>query len=115
MWFKRPHMYRRSQSTNLCSQGRRHLSSRTLWLGIGVLGLLVVWLVDGGSLWQYVQMQRELHQLQREIESLEQTNARLREEIQRVQHDAFTLEQLARDRLGFVREGETVYQFVERP
>jgi cell division protein FtsB len=36
----------------------------------------------------------------------------LRGEIDRLEHDPSRIEQLARERLGFVRKGETVYQVV---
>ena len=55
----------------------------------------------------------EYEKAQEEIRDLERTNAELQTEIHRVQHDPERIEELARERLGFVREGETVYQIVE--
>ena len=37
----------------------------------------------------------------------------MQEDITRIQQDPHRLEELARNRLGMVRQGETVYQFVE--
>jgi cell division protein FtsB len=41
---------------------------------------------------------------------LQRLNAELRIDIDRVQYDPIRLEELARERLGYVRKGETVYQ-----
>ena len=42
-------------------------------------------------------------------------NGALRGEIARLQHDPAKIEQLARERLGYVRKGETVYQLSPDP
>ena len=85
-----------------------------LGLSIGIV-LCLVWMLQGTGLSQYWMMTRELERTQEEITSLERANAALREKIHRLKSDLFTLEQLARDRLGYVKEGETVYQFIESP
>ncbi len=85
-----------------------------LSLGIGVV-LCVVWALQGTGLPQYWMMTQELESTQEEIVSLEHANAALREEIHRLESDPFTLETLARERLGYVKEGDMVYQFVESP
>jgi cell division protein FtsB len=41
---------------------------------------------------------------------LREETASLRKDIGRLQHDPSKVEQLARERLGYVRKGETVYQ-----
>lgn len=85
-----------------------------LGLSIGIV-LCVVWTLQGTGLPQYWMMTQELDRTQEEIVSLEHTNTALREEIHSLESDLFTLEELARERLGYVKEGETVYQFVESP
>lgn len=77
--------------------------------------LCLVWALQGTGLPQYWLMTQELKRTQTEIASLEEANAALREEIRLLESDPFTLERLARERLGYVKEGETVYQFVESP
>lgn len=77
--------------------------------------LCVVWTLQGTGLPKYWMMTQELDRTQEEIVSLEHANTALREEIHRLESDPFALEELARDRLGYVKEGETVYQFVESP
>ncbi len=85
-----------------------------LGLIIGI-ALCLVWMLEGVGLPRYWRMIQELDRTKEEIASLEQANTDFREEIQRLESDLFTLETLARDRLGYVKEGETVYQFVESP
>ena len=86
-----------------------------LGLTIGVALCLMVWTLQGTGLPRYWMMTQELERTQEEIASLEEANTAFREEIRRLESDPFTLERLARERLGYVKEGETVYQFVESP
>lgn len=79
------------------------------------IALCLVWMLQGTGLPQYWMMTQELDRTQDEIVSLEQANAGLRGKIHRLKSDLFTLEELAREQLGYVKEGETVYQFVESP
>lgn len=62
---------------------------------------------------RYLQMVRSAETLERRIQTIQQNNELLEEEIRRVQSDPQKLEELARNRLGMVRQGERVYQFVE--
>jgi cell division protein FtsB len=57
-------------------------------------------------------MQKHARGLELDIKELEQTNGDLRVEVRRIQHDPARIEELARERLGFVKKGETVYQLV---
>ncbi len=77
------------------------------------IAVLVVWLLEGTEITQYMRMAEELEQMNQEIAQLEQANAALEKEIHLVKHDPFTLEKLARERLGYVKKGEVVYQLVE--
>jgi cell division protein FtsB len=61
---------------------------------------------------RYLSMRNHVSQLEQEIHALEQANASLLTDIERVQRDPVRLEELARERLGYVRKGETVFQFV---
>ena len=49
--------------------------------------------------------------LEKQIQSLEQVNAGLRQEIDALRNDLRTIESLARRELGMVRDDEQVYQF----
>lgn len=81
------------------------------------LALCLLWLLAGTespqSWSRYWSMTQELNRTKEAVASLEQANAALRKEIQHLESDPFTLETLARDRLGYVKEGETVYQFID--
>lgn len=93
---------------------------RTRW-GVFLLGavagivLLGSVLFDDMGLVKYMTMRQQAQQLEREIRQFEESNAALREEIDRIQHDPVRLEELARERLGLVRKGETVYQLMDEP
>ncbi len=73
--------------------------------------LLLAALVFGEmGLPRYLGMREHAEQLEREIQDLQRSNRLLRTEIDRVDRDPAKIEQLARERLGYVRKGETVYQ-----
>ncbi len=61
----------------------------------------------------YFQVRENRQNLIKQIQQLEYINASMQEDIIRIQKDPQRLEELARNRLGMVRQGETVYQFVE--
>ena len=61
----------------------------------------------------YFQVRENRQQLINQIEQLEYMNIAMQKDIVRIQSDPHRLEELARNRLGMVRQGETVYQFVE--
>ncbi len=61
----------------------------------------------------YFHMRDTRQQLVEQIQQLEYINAAMAKDITRIQTDPQRLEELARNRLGMVRPGEKVYQFVE--
>lgn len=61
----------------------------------------------------YFHMRETRQHLTEQIQQLQDINASLEEDIIRIQRDPQRLEELARNRLGMVRQGEVVYQFVE--
>ena len=61
---------------------------------------------------RYVSMRDHAQQLERDIQDLQRTTIMLRGDIDRLEHDPARIEQLARERLGYVRKGETVYQVI---
>ena len=66
---------------------------------------------DGLPLYFQVR-ENQLHLIE-QIRQLEYINTSMRKDILRIQKDPQRLEELARNRLGMVRQGEKVYQFVE--
>ena len=61
----------------------------------------------------YFQVRENRQHVINQIEQLKYMNVAMQQDIVRIQSDPQRLEELARNRLGMVREGETVYQFVE--
>jgi cell division protein FtsB len=66
----------------------------------GDRGLLAMW-----------RKHHELDVLAREIETIEQENAVLAREMQRLRKDPQYIEKIAREELGLVRPGEIVFEF----
>ncbi len=75
------------------------------------LWLLIALCFGEMGLPRYLSMRSHATQLEHEIMALRGENAALRRDISRLQHDPAKIEELARERLGYVRKGETVYQF----
>ena len=80
-----------------------------------LLGLAVYYAFFGG---EYSLV--ELHSARREIKAQEQELALLREEVaylraraDSLEHDSTTLEKLARERFGMIRDGEVLYRMAE--
>jgi cell division protein FtsB len=100
---------------------QRRLVTVAHYVGLGACALLLAALFFGEmGLPRYFAMRDHAQQLELEIVDLQRTNRTLRAEIDLVERDPVKIEQLARERLGFVRKGETVYQLVpestqERP
>jgi cell division protein FtsB len=101
------------------NRGRQWLDWQRRWVtgahyvGAGMCLLLLLALVFGQmGLPRYFSMRDHAQQLERDIRDLQRGTILLRGEIDRLEHDPARIEQLARERLGYVRKGETVYQLV---
>jgi len=81
------------------------------------LALLVTWHViygsHGLSVWQ--QKRAEDRALQREIEELQEENAQIHQQIQRLQSDPDAIEREAREKLHYAKPGEVIYALPEKP
>jgi cell division protein FtsB len=85
-------------------------------VAVGLAGLLMWHVINGKhglSVWQ--QKRAEDHQLQREINDLEQENARLRERIERLKSDPDAIEHEAREKLHYAKPGEVIYTLPAEP
>src|SRR4051812_6527336 len=78
--------------------------------GGACLWLLLALFFGGMGLPRYLTMRTHVTQLEGELASLRGENVSLRGDIAKLQHDPSKIERLARERLGYVRKGETVYQ-----
>ena len=82
--------------------------------GVLICGaLLFSFFFDEMGFSKYMAMWKRAEVLKRDIDMLEHANAGLRKEIFRLKHDSARVEELAREQLGLVRQGETVYQLIQ--
>lgn len=107
-------MMRRNRTHDTVKR-RTRLFARVAMLAGGVftVTLGVAFFFGDMGLFKYLKMRDHSRQLEQELKDLERTNAELKTEIRRTQNDPIRIEELARERLGFVRPGETVYQIVK--
>ena len=108
---KMRHNRKRRASVGLWGVVCNHLTIISVVVLSGIVVGYVFFNQEGLPL--YLKMVGEAKQLEEEIHQLQETNESLRQEIGRLQHDPLKLEELARVRLGMVRQGEMVYQFVD--
>ena len=97
---------------------RSRRAFRNIYLAVGsglVLVLVASFFIDDMGFPRYFSMLNHARHLELEIKELEQSNTDLRGELSRLQRDPAKMEELARERLGYVRKGETVYQLVPPP
>ena len=109
-------MIRRNRSQRSVQRIRKTAKRVALVVGgIFAVALTVSLFFDEMGVRRYIGMQKHARELELDIKELEQTNGDLRIEVRRIQHDPARIEELARERLGFVKKGETVYQLVPEP
>jgi cell division protein FtsB len=96
--------------------------AQRLWRPAGTvvavcLALLLAWHVIEGkhglSVWE--QKRAEDRALQQEIKNLEQENAEMRRQIQRLQSDPDAIEREAREKLHYTKPGEVIYTLPAQP
>ncbi len=82
-----------------------------------LLALLVTWHVIHGqhglSVWE--QKRGEDRALQQEIKELEQENAQMRKQVDRLKSDPEAIEREAREKLHYAKPGEVIYTLPEKP
>ena len=100
------------------NRGRHWLDwQRRMVFGLQVVGaaaciwLLIALIFGEMGLPQYIAMRDHADRLERELLALRGETVTLRSEVARLQHDSAKIEQFAREQLGSVRKGETVYRF----
>jgi cell division protein FtsB len=81
------------------------------------LALLLTWHVINGkhglSVWQ--QKRVEDKQLRKEIDALQEENARLKERIEKLKTDPHAIEREAREKLHYAKQGEVIYALPADP
>jgi cell division protein FtsB len=81
----------------------------TAALVLVVVGSLAVY--GGSGVLRVRAMQEEIRQLERELAMLRAQTEKLTATIDKLRNDPAYIEKLAREDLGYVREGETVLKF----
>lgn len=76
------------------------------------LVLVILNLIIDGSLLRWWSLTRDYASIQKDIQTLEQQNAKLKVQLQKAKDPAF-LEREARDRFDLVSEGDLVFVFSE--
>ena len=89
------------------STGRKNLL--TICLLIVILLLFAYAVFGSRGVLRIVQAEQQKQDLQLQLADLQQQQQQLRIEIERLQKDKTYWEQLARTKLGMVREGELIY------
>jgi cell division protein FtsB len=82
---------------------------------IVMVGLVVGSLFGDRGVLQLVSQRQRADALAREIEQLKDENSHLAAEIAALRHDPASIERLAREELGLVRPGETVFVIRDEP
>jgi len=82
-----------------------------------LLALLVTWHVIHGqhglSVWE--QKRAEDRALQREIQQLQDENAQMRQQVERLKSDPEAIEREAREKLHYAKPGEVIYALPQNP
>jgi cell division protein FtsB len=93
---------------------RRRRAGRliTLLVGLPMAAVLAGALLFGErGLWRVAGMVDHQRQLKQDIAAIEMRNANLHTDITHLRSDPFTIEEIARERLGMGRKGDIVYYF----
>ncbi len=94
--------------------GERRLIKRVILLTI-VFGMLWLIFAPGWGFLHYHRLQDQIDTLSRENRTLEERNADLKKEIERLQNDDTYLEELARKKYGMLKENEMIYEYKPSP
>ncbi len=95
------------QENEVLSGGRKNVLTLALLV---VIALMFVYAVFGNrGVLRILQAQKQKVQLEQQLADLQLEHEKLREEIERLKNDKSYWEQLARTKLGMVREGELIY------
>jgi cell division protein FtsB len=84
-----------------------------LYIGVFLIVLLLVWvfLAPRNSALHLFRVQKELKMIQTKNKALEEENAALRAEIDKLENDPAYLEEKARKDYGLIKKNELLYKF----
>ncbi len=86
------------------------LLARKYGVLVTVLAFLFIILFSEHGVVDYIKLKRQLSAVNRSIGKLERENVLLKAKVDTLQKDDRSLEELARQKFGFIREGEKVYR-----
>lgn len=96
--------------------------AQRLWRPAGtvvavLLALLLTWHVIHGNhgLSVWVQKRAQDRALQQEIKNLQQENAQMRQQVERLNSDPEAIEREAREKLHYAKPGEVIYALPTQP
>ncbi len=105
--WKRGEQLSSEKENDVSTGGRKNLLTIVLLV---LIALMFVYAVFGNrGVLRILQAQKQKSELEQQLSQLQQEHQQLREEIERLQTDKTYWEQLARTKLGMVREGELIY------
>lgn len=78
---------------------------------LGATALLWLLFAPGNGLFSLLRQRSDLRDLQQQTEDLRRENAKLAEEIDRLENDTAYLEEVARKDYGLLKKNEQVYDF----
>ena len=77
---------------------------------VTILAFLFILLFSEHGLFDYIKLKRQITAINQSIGRLERENVQLKAQVDRLQKDDRYLEELARQKFGFIREGEKLYR-----
>jgi cell division protein FtsB len=95
---------------SLYNKGMFEMLTRKYAILVTILTFLFIALFSEHGLLDYVKLKRQISATNRSIAKLESENLLLKVQVDRLQKDDRYLEELARQKFGFIREGEKVYR-----
>ena len=75
-----------------------------------ILSFVFVIVFSEHGLLDYVKLKRQIKSVSQSIDKLEKENVLLKGQVDRLQKDDRYLEELARQKFGFIRDGERLYR-----
>ncbi len=77
---------------------------------VTILAFLFIVLFSENGVIDYIKLRRQVSAVKESIVKLESENVLLKAQVERLHKDDRYLEELARQKFGFIREGEKVYR-----
>jgi cell division protein FtsB len=75
-----------------------------------LLMISIIFISGNVGLWNLWRAQNEIKDLHVRINTLEEQNALLSVEIERLKSDPYSIERILREKYGYIREGDKVYR-----